>query len=136
MAFIIYSYLNNVIILYVFYYIYMFCIDVCGVCISISILEHKIIKLTKCKWCGTEFIKQHNRQVYCSEYCKKEGRLEQKRINERKYYKQYIKEEGIQTYQKYKKDLGTGSLSMHPNPNINIELQLVQKEMKRLKIKA
>lgn len=103
------------------------CIIDCGV---------KVIKLTNCKWCGSEFIKKHNRQVYCSGYCSKEARLENNRERFQKHYKTHIKNGEIQTYQKYKKDLGTGSLSMHPNPNINIELQLIKKEMERLKIKA
>lgn len=90
--------------------------------------------MTKCKWCGKEFDKKHNRQMYCNEYCSKESRKEKVKKARLKYYNKYNKKEKIQTYSQYKQELGTGSLSMHRNSNYEIEQVLVKREKQRLKI--
>ena len=93
--------------------------------------EVKIIKLKKCNWCGSEFIKKHNRQMYCSDYCQKHSRAEKNRSYFRKYYH---KNKKIMA-DKQKCGLGSGYLSMHRNKDFNQEFIAIRKEMKRLKIK-
>jgi len=92
--------------------------------------ELKTIKLKKCNWCGREFVKKHNRQVYCSDFCKKHARQEKNRGYFRKYYHKYKE---IMT-EKQRCGLGTGYLSMHRNDNFNQEFLAIRNEMKKLKI--
>jgi len=94
-------------------------------------IEIEIIKLKKCNWCGGEFIKEHNRQVYCSDNCRKHARAEKNRGYFRKYYHKYKK---IMT-EKQRCGLGSGFLSMHRNENFDQEFIAIRKEMQRLKIK-
>ena len=84
----------------------------------------------KCKWCGEEFVKKHNRQVYCCNDCSKYARQEKNRGYFRKYYHKY--KEVLPNKEKY--GLGTGNLSMHRNTNFNQEILVIQREMKKLKI--
>lgn len=94
--------------------------------------ETKIMKLNLCKWCGEEFIKKHNRQVYCSSQCSKYARQEKNRGYFRKYYHKY--KETMSEEQRC--GLGTGYLSMHRNNNFNQEFLAIKKEMEKLKIKS
>lgn len=106
----------------------MFSINNYGVCIIISELEHKIIKLTCCKWCGSEFLKEHNRQVYCSEYCSKEARKEKNNEYFRKYYHKYknVMDEEERC------GLGSGFLGMHRHEDFNMELLAIKKEKAKI----
>lgn len=70
----------------------------------------------KCKFCGKEFVKQHNSQKYCSEECSHEAKKLQDAVNSKKTYtrkkknkreiratceycgKQFIKHHGNQKY--------------------------------------
>jgi len=64
------------------------------------------MKIVKCKWCGREFKRKHNRSIYCSHDCRHYAQLEQKAQHIRKkrlYYKKYH----IQTFDSYKNSLGT-----------------------------
>lgn len=70
----------------------MFCIDNCGVCINISALEHKIIKLTCCKWRGEIFTKNHNREIYCCNEHRNEARKEKNRQYRKNHYHKWKKE--------------------------------------------
>lgn len=88
----------------------------------------KVIKLNQCKWCGSEFIKEHNRQVYCSEYCSKEAEKENRRIRDRKYYHKY--KNVMNEEQKW--GLGSGFLGMHREIDTILEYNNIQKEKKRL----
>jgi hypothetical protein len=64
-----------------------------------------------CKWCGKEFIKKHNREMYCSHDCRHYAKLEQNSISDRKQ-SIYNSKYHIQTYRSYKKNLGTIPVSV------------------------
>lgn len=81
--------------------------------------------MSKCKWCGSEFDKKHNREEYCSENCRKEGNRENGRNRFRKYYNNYGKRNNI----------GSGSLGASRRNEFDLEFLIIQKELKRLKIK-
>ncbi|MEA4957563.1 MAG: hypothetical protein VB038_07540 [Methanobrevibacter sp.] len=83
--------------------------------------------MAKCKWCGEEFEKKHNREEYCCEEHRRYARQEQKIQYNRKYRKNIIKDD-------YYYGLGSGGLGQHMNNNFNIELKLIKKEKIRLKI--
>lgn len=88
---------------------------------------YKIIKLKTCKWCGEEFIKNHNREEYCCDKHRKYARQEQKLEYNRKYRKQIIKDDNYY-------GLGSGGLGAHMHENINIEILKIRKEKERLGI--
>jgi hypothetical protein len=91
----------------------------------------KIIKLAKCRWCGEEFIKQHNREEYCSDGHRKYARQEQNRQHRINHYHKY--KDTMHEEQKY--GLGTGYLSCNRQEKYEDELIMVEKEIRRLKIK-
>lgn len=78
-----------------------------------------------CKWCGSLFNKKHNREEYCSEKCRCEGNKENGRNRFRKYYKKYGK----------RNNMGSGSLGASRRNEFDLEFSIIQKELKRLKIK-
>ncbi|WP_283390483.1 hypothetical protein [Methanobrevibacter woesei] len=78
----------------------------------------------KCKWCGKEFIKTHNRQMYCCSECSRYAHMEQKVIYARKYRKLYA----------HKDCLGSGGLGSHPDDDFKREYMSIQREKHRLKI--
>lgn len=86
-----------------------------------------------CKWCGKEFTKEHNRQEYCSETCKENGYKEKHRICQDNYRKRW---KNVMT-EKQKYGLGSyGSrLGPHANNDVSIELNLIQTEMRILKLR-
>jgi hypothetical protein len=90
-----------------------------------------IIKLKVCKWCGREFIKTHNRQIYCSKHCSKYARQEKNRGYFRKYYHKY--KETMHEEERF--GLGSGYLSMHRHNDFHQESIAIRKEMQKLKIK-
>lgn len=80
----------------------------------------------KCKYCGKEFKKTHNRQVYCCKDCRRYARMEYKAEWIRKYRRSY----------KFKsKWIGTGHLGNHAVNDSCREMVIVTKECRRLKIK-
>lgn len=90
-------------------------------------LEHIIIKLHKCKWCGKEYIKTHNRQEYCTEngtYCKDEAIKEQKRNC---WYNNNYKNT---------KTLGNTNLPLHIHKNTTKEHNAILTEMRRHGLKT
>jgi len=91
-----------------------------------------VIILSKCKWCGEEFEKKHNRQMYCNEYCSKEAERENTRKRRIKHYYRY--KNIMHEEQKY--GLGSGFLSIHRYTDESKEFTAIQNEMKRLKIKT
>lgn len=91
-----------------------------------------VIKLKECKWCGNEFIKKHNRQMYCNEYCSNEAEKENRRIRDRKYYHRYKNV----MHEEKRCGLGSGLLSMHRHENDIRELIAVQKEMRRMGLRV
>nr|WP_302577917.1 hypothetical protein [Methanobrevibacter arboriphilus] len=83
-----------------------------------------------CRFCGEEFIKEYNAEVYCDE-CKAEATRENNRERFRRHYNKY---KGVPTFTKYKKSLGTGSLREHKCDDFNEEMNFIQNEKERLKL--
>lgn len=81
--------------------------------------------MTKCKWCGNEFKKRHNRQMYCSEECRRYARLEQNAEWMRNYRREYSQ---IKT-------IGSGMLGKHPRKVFLDEHITIRREMRRLRFK-
>ena len=79
----------------------------------------------KCQYCGKEYTKQHNRQVYCSPECRNEAR----RHKRRKYnYKYYHTNKNRLNH----KHIGTRTIGPRPNPNTEREAEIVQNEIERI----
>ncbi|MGL6298670.1 MAG: hypothetical protein ACRC1M_05815 [Methanobacteriaceae archaeon] len=83
-----------------------------------------------CKWCGSEFNKNHNREMYCSGEHRRYARQEQKLEYSRRYRKLY--KDTFSENQKY--GLGSGGLGAHRKEDFDSELNLIENEMKRLNI--
>ena len=85
----------------------------------------------KCKWCGEEFIKNHNREMYCSDYCRKAALREQWAVNSYNYRNRY------KNQLNYKKQVkvGTGCLGAHRLSDFDKEYQKISREMKRLRVR-
>lgn len=81
--------------------------------------------LKKCKWCGKLFEKQHNREEYCCDDCRRYARMEQKAEWIRNYRKEYSQVECI----------GSGGLGKHRRKVFLEEHIAVCNEMKRLDFK-
>lgn len=78
----------------------------------------------KCAYCGKEYIKTHNRQMYCSDECRKNSRQEKRRIYDSKYYYKN-KNRRNQTL------IGTRTIGPHKHPDNNREAEIVQNEIRR-----
>lgn len=83
----------------------------------------------KCKWCGKEFIKTHNRQVYCSSECRRYANLELTNRRVRRYRSKYNTVKSDQYW-----GLGSGNLSCHANTDFSKEYRIIQRERNRLKV--
>jgi len=83
---------------------------------------------TKCAYCGKEFEKKHNRQIYCSKQCSDNARKDKKRIYNSKYY--YKNKKRILTTA-----IGTTTMSPNRNPNADREAEIVQNEIERIGLK-
>ena len=79
----------------------------------------------KCKYCGKTFTKQHNRQVYCSDTCRKHARQEKRRIYDTRYY--YKNRKTI-----LQKRKGTPTIGPNPHPDPNREHEIIQNEIERI----
>lgn len=88
--------------------------------------------MSKCNWCGKEFNKNHNRQMYCSDNCRKYARQEKNRGYFRKYYHKY---KDIMTEEK-RCGLGSGLLGPHMHKKESDERKAIKTEMERFKIKV
>ena len=91
--------------------------------------------LTKCKWCGSLFERHTSNQSYCSEHCRHEAHLEDKReyINCRN-----LKEKHYNTKIKNLTELGTygTSSSCHRKSSFELELKSLRNEYKRIGLKS
>jgi hypothetical protein len=83
-----------------------------------------------CKWCGKQYNKKHNRQMYCNEECSKESERENNNKRRIKYYHTYK----FQMDEEKKYGLGSGFLGMHRTDDFNTEYEKTIKEKVRLKI--
>ena len=84
--------------------------------------------MTRCAYCGGEFEKTHNRQVYCSKRCAKYAKEEQDLHHKLKWY--YKNKERLEETR-----LGTHNLSPHPNEDPEKEEQIIKHELRRLRLK-
>jgi len=99
-------------------------------------LEGEVHYNAKCKYCGKGFNKTANKQLYCSDECRHNARLEQKAEYQRKrrmLVKRGVlivtdKEKGCTTY-------NSNYLSEHPHADFKREKRAIEREMKRLGLK-
>lgn len=76
----------------------------------------------------------HNRVMYCSDYCRKQARREQKAMYQRKRRK--LINQGVLIVKDTEKQvLGSGYLGNHRHNNFKREYNALENELKRLKIK-
>ena len=88
--------------------------------------------IVKCQYCGKEFVRGYNSQVYCSDDCSKKAFLDQQAEYSRKRRKS-IKNGELVTNERVK--VGTNYLSSHPREDFDEEQAAIWKEMKRLKLR-
>ena len=77
-----------------------------------------------CAYCGKTYTKTHNRQMYCSDECRRHGYQEK---NNRRWRKWYHKNKN----KLYQTQLGTRTIGPKPNPDIEKEHEIVTKEKQR-----
>lgn len=95
-----------------------------------SEMEISIIPLHKCQYCGREYIKTHNRQVYCGAKCAYYGGLEKTTERVRRYRYRKKTQFGYDSV----KNLGSGNLGQHRDADFVKEAVKVRKERNRCKI--
>ena len=79
----------------------------------------------KCAYCGKQFHKKHNRQIYCTPECSKKAHQDQINKSWRKWYHKNKK-------RLYQTQLGTRTIGAKPNPNPQKEAEIIQKEKQRI----
>ena len=79
----------------------------------------------KCAYCGREFEKHHNRQIYCSPECRNNAHREHKRNWAYRHYHQN------KTHIN-KVKIGTRTIGPHKHPNNTREAEIVSNEKQRL----
>ena len=89
--------------------------------------EEKANTLSKCEYCGQDFVKTHGNQKYCSDECKESRKLEQDAYASMKYYYKTKKRGGDKVW-----GLGSGGLGPHSHDDFEVEKEKISKEMKRL----
>lgn len=90
-----------------------------------------IIKISNCSYCGSEYIKKHNRQTYCCEECSYYGSLEKTNNRVRRYRIKKRKNFGYESV----KNLGGGHLGPNPKSSFEEEHRVVKNEKRRLRLK-
>lgn len=85
----------------------------------------------KCKYCGQEFTKVHNREMYCSDKCRKNAKREQNRNNFHRWYHRHKHE----LSEKKRWGLGSGELGAHMHTDFTREYNVIQNELARLRLK-
>ena len=78
----------------------------------------------KCKYCGKPYKKQHNRQVYCSQECRKNAKREQDRQAWTRWFHKNKKK-------LYTTRLGTRTIGPKPNPDPEREAEIIRNEKQR-----
>ena len=88
------------------------------------------VNVARCKWCGSLFVKEHNREVYCSSFCRDSAREEQSRDKSIDWYHKHKGE--LDEISRY--GLGSGFLGGHRRVDFDDELECVRREFVRLKL--
>jgi predicted nucleic acid-binding Zn ribbon protein len=83
----------------------------------------------KCAYCGKEYTKTHNRQMYCSDECRTEGNREKTRNRVMKHYYRHKKRIN-QTR------IGTRTIGPHKHENPTREQEIVQNEIDRIGLRT
>lgn len=89
-----------------------------------------------CKFCGKPFTKTHNREMYCSDYCRIEARKDQKAKYQRK--RRRLVQQGVLIVTDREKGnlfYNSNYLSQHRYKDFNREQKAIERELKRLKLK-
>jgi hypothetical protein len=79
----------------------------------------------KCAYCGKEYTKTHNRQMYCSDECRYHAHREKHNIRNRRYYHRHKKRIN-QT------KIGTRTIGPHKHEDPTREQEIVQNEIERI----
>ena len=85
----------------------------------------------KCKWCGCLFVKEHNKELYCSDECRDYARNEQSRMKSYRWYHNHKHE--LSEEQRW--GLGSGYLGGHRHNDFNKEYEIICNEFVRLRLK-
>lgn len=93
--------------------------------------ENKPIIIATCKYCGSQFIKTHGNQKYCSKTCSENKNRELNADAANKHYHHVKKLRGGDTVW----GLGSGSLGPHAHKDWDVELEKIQNEMHRRGLK-
>lgn len=92
--------------------------------------------VSRCKYCGKPFTKNHNREMYCSDDCRLNARREQKAKYQAK--RRLLIKQKVLIVDEYKK-YGLGSYGTsangHRKNKFSQEYMAIQKEMKRIGLK-
>lgn len=83
-----------------------------------------------CLWCGKPFKRNYRTEKYCCDEHRKYARQEQNRQRFNKWYVRNKKE----INQSDKRSLGSGHLGSSPKKKFSDELNIIQKELRRLKL--
>ena len=98
--------------------------------------DDKKKRQTKCKYCGKPFTKRHNREMYCSDNCRKNALREQKaRYQAKRRLKIKQKIIIVDEYKKYGLGSYGTSANGHRKDTFSQEHTAIQNEMKRLGLK-
>ena len=90
--------------------------------------------MARCKACGKEFEKKHNREQYCCDDCREVALQQQWRNASHQYYHRHKHKWGSKSTRRY--GIGTGTLGPHCNPDFDSELVVVRREKERLRLKS
>lgn len=90
----------------------------------------------KCKYCGKPFTKRHNREMYCSDSCRRNALREQKaRYQAKRRLRIKQKVLIVDEYKKYGLGSYGTSANGHRKNKFSQEYIAIQKEMKRIGLK-
>lgn len=91
--------------------------------------------MAKCKCCGSNYVKSHNRQAYCCDECRDVALHQQWRNASHKHYHKHKHEWGHNSVRRY--GVGSGTLGPHANTeDFNQEHLTIRKELVRLRLKS
>lgn len=89
--------------------------------------------ISKCKYCGTKYIKIENKTGFCSQECRCKSIQDSKAKYQRKRRKLIRDGELVSNERVY---IGTGFLSKHANSDFKREHASILKECRRLNVKT